>query len=363
MSEREFDAYLKLLGGLLRLSPGQRELIAGELRDHMEERLDALLAAGISREEAIGQALEEFGDVAALATSFRQLAWNRKRRWIMRCTAASVCGVLLVILAAMVFLPNGPSGPGLLSQANAQDQEVTHQPEMKSSEERNAETRAKLEQSFDAQFLDMDLLTTLRVIENAHDLSIYVDMPELEMIGVDVETCFVTLNMPDVRCKMALEIILDRFECLYYLRDGFVVVTSKEKAMTMAELRVYDCEDVLAAVPAAAKAQPGLGSAPAASGANPQSASEAEAPAAAAKKPYIFTSANADTLIEIITRTVDPDSWEMNGGLGSIAEYDGKIVVRQTDAAHAQIKYLLENLTPEYALTPATYAAPQNGGN
>ncbi|MDA7978958.1 MAG: hypothetical protein MPJ50_09340 [Pirellulales bacterium] len=62
------------------------------------------------------------------------------------------------------------------------------------------------------------------------------------------------------------------------------------------------------------------------------------------KSTFITTHPNAGLLIEIVTQTVDPDSWEVKGGWGSIAEYDGKLVVRQTDAAHAQIQYLLDNL-------------------
>jgi hypothetical protein len=40
MSEQEFDLYLKLLAKCLRLTSGQREQIADELRDHLEERLE-----------------------------------------------------------------------------------------------------------------------------------------------------------------------------------------------------------------------------------------------------------------------------------------------------------------------------------
>ncbi len=42
MGEQEFERYLALLSGMLRLSRGQRESIASELRDHLEERLAEL---------------------------------------------------------------------------------------------------------------------------------------------------------------------------------------------------------------------------------------------------------------------------------------------------------------------------------
>ena len=48
MSEREFEHYLSLLGSLLRLRGGQRAEIAEELRQHLDERLADLQAAGLS---------------------------------------------------------------------------------------------------------------------------------------------------------------------------------------------------------------------------------------------------------------------------------------------------------------------------
>ncbi len=73
MSEHEFDNYLKLLSGILKLSRHQAAEIAGELRAHLEERMADLMAEGKSREEAIALALEEFGDAAGLATGFVKL--------------------------------------------------------------------------------------------------------------------------------------------------------------------------------------------------------------------------------------------------------------------------------------------------
>jgi hypothetical protein len=53
MPEKEFEIYLSLLSKLLRLSPAQKAAISDELRDHMEERLETLIQAGVSREDAI----------------------------------------------------------------------------------------------------------------------------------------------------------------------------------------------------------------------------------------------------------------------------------------------------------------------
>src|SRR5205823_9011231 len=81
VSDREFENYLTLLAGLLRLDPKQRGTIADELRSHLEDRLDELMARGISRDEAVKRALAEFGDAAGLAGQFLAISRNRKRRW------------------------------------------------------------------------------------------------------------------------------------------------------------------------------------------------------------------------------------------------------------------------------------------
>ncbi len=79
MSEQEFEDYLILLSRFLGLSPDQRESIAEELRDHMHQRLEVLQRLGIPRNEAVREALAEFGDASRLASELSHLA-NRKQQ-------------------------------------------------------------------------------------------------------------------------------------------------------------------------------------------------------------------------------------------------------------------------------------------
>lgn len=67
MPEDEFEIYLTLLAKTLRLGDPQRDAIARELRDHLEQPLAELTEAGCSRHEAIKLALDEFGNASALA--------------------------------------------------------------------------------------------------------------------------------------------------------------------------------------------------------------------------------------------------------------------------------------------------------
>src|SRR5262245_46899149 len=120
MSDRDFDNYLTLLASLLRLDPCQRRAIADELRSHMEERLEELLARGVAHDEAIKQALAEFGDAAGLAGQFADLSQTTKRRWLMRLTTFSLAITLLIAAGLAIFWPGRGAGPGL-ANLTAQD--------------------------------------------------------------------------------------------------------------------------------------------------------------------------------------------------------------------------------------------------
>src|SRR5678815_3626936 len=120
MSQLEFDTYLALLCRLLRIAPQQREQVAEEFRTHMEDRLEELLATGLSRETAIQQAIGEFGDAAGLAAELLKIQQGRRKRWIMRLSVASILCVALVGLLSLALLPGHQQLPGI-SQAQAQE--------------------------------------------------------------------------------------------------------------------------------------------------------------------------------------------------------------------------------------------------
>ena len=68
VSDRECENYLGLLSRLLRLDAGQRDRIARELRDHMEQRLADLMADGVSRQDGKGGAHQHRGRQQAQPT-------------------------------------------------------------------------------------------------------------------------------------------------------------------------------------------------------------------------------------------------------------------------------------------------------
>ena len=51
-------------------------------------------------------------------------------------------------------------------------------------------------------------------------------------------------------------------------------------------------------------------------------------------------------LIDVITNTIEPDSWAVNGGAGTIAPFKGMLVVRNTPSVHQKISGPLSEQDP-----------------
>ncbi|MEM9882463.1 MAG: permease prefix domain 1-containing protein [Planctomycetota bacterium] len=124
MSEREFEAYLNLLARTLKLSDAQRQRIAGELRDHLEERLEDLTERGVDRDAAILAALDEFGDAHVLAHDLTVPQTQLRRRKLMQTGFATVAAAALVALAVTYLLPTNRQGTAPQSPAHAQTEET-----------------------------------------------------------------------------------------------------------------------------------------------------------------------------------------------------------------------------------------------
>lgn len=71
------------------------------------------------------------------------------------------------------------------------------------------------------------------------------------------------------------------------------------------------------------------------------------------QRPLTAEELKAEQLMNIVTTAVDPDSWQEMGGIGTIGEYNGLIVVRQTARTHTKVEKVLDMLR-EAANLPKT---------
>jgi hypothetical protein len=358
MSDREFENYLALLSSLLRLDRKQRASIADELRAHLEDRLEELLARGVSHDDAVRQALAEFGDAAGLAGQFGAISRNRKRRWVMRLTTFSVAATLLFAAGLAIFWPGRNAAPGVanaIGQVKDQRDPFAAPPaEKAASTEKDAAKNAKpasrrtaaaviddkLNQMTTLDVVEMPLKDVVVYLQETHQLPIILKQKKLEEASVSLDTP-ITKSLNGIRLAAALDIILEDLNLAYYTTEVLHITTPAD-AQTRTEVRIYDCRDILV-MPAPGKAA-GAGSDGAAS-AMPMPGGYGGGMGMGRMNEHDH---RAERLMNIITTNIDQQSWSAaqaeQPGNGSISEYNGLIVVTQTAQTHKKIEHVLNML-------------------
>ena len=246
MSDHEFENYLALLTRLLRLEPKQRDAIAGELRSHLEDRLEDLVSRGMPREQAVRLALEEFGDAAGLAAQFVSISRNKRRRWIMRCTTFSVAALVLIAFGITALLPEGQNGPGAQAVIAQGKKDVEEKKKPKEASKKETTLAAKLDERMDAEFAEAPLEEVLNFIADHSGIQIYVKkklVAEEAGIALDIP---VTKNLKQVRISTLLDLMLSELDLVYVEKDDLLIITTPDDAESTMEVRVYDCRDLLA---------------------------------------------------------------------------------------------------------------------
>lgn len=281
MSEAEFDSYLSLLSKFLRLRSRQRAELADELRDHLEARLEELLAAGHTREQAVAVALEEFGDAAVLATEFSRLASRRTRRFVMRCTAASAAVVAAVVLLSLALAPPGPNGPGpgriVAQQGPAPDSGFVPgglpgmtrpggMPAVADESSVEQEAVARLDERLrhvpagsEFKFEEMPLREVLNAIADSIEADVLIDEAALADAGVTADEP-VTFKVTRTRlsAQSVLDFVLGPKGLAFVNRAGVIYVTSREQADELLVTKVYNVRDLLEHATIQAATHPGM---------------------------------------------------------------------------------------------------------
>jgi hypothetical protein len=367
MSDRDFENYLTLLSSLLRLEGKQRAAIAEELRSHLEDRLDELTARGVPHDQAIKQALAEFGDAAGLAGQFVNISRNRKRRWLMRLTTFSIAATLLLAASLTLLWPARNAAPGLADlvaqEANTATQK-TAAPEQLSDEPTLEE---KLNLRLDVDFVDTPLKDAITYLQDHTGIQFVLRTKKLEEAAVSPDAP-VNRTLKKVRVSTLLDLLLDELELTYVDKDDLLLITTPEDAESTLQIRVYDCRDLLAmpAPPGADKfivppSRSGMSGGMFA--VEDKVATPSSAPTSQPQpnpqgggmgglgggglgntKPISEHDLRADRLMDIIMNNVDADAWDQVGGPGSISEYNGLIVVTQTAEVHKRVERLLDML-------------------
>ncbi len=176
--------------------------------------------------------------------------------------------------------------------------------------------RPQLDARIDVDF-DQTSLTDVADWFKVKGLPMQIDSKALGDANIPIETP-ITFNARNVRASWALKTLLKSHDLTYYVDQGQVLITTDAKAKERLFTRVYPVADLLRGDSQDSTAVP---------------------------------EADYDDLIEIITRTVWPTTWDSSGGPGSIVpvRVAKAIVVAQSADVHRQIDSLFEKMRAEYA--------------
>jgi type II secretory pathway component GspD/PulD (secretin) len=216
----------------------------------------------------------------------------------------------------------------------------------------NRRTLARLENGrVPANFNANALADVLAYLEKTGEIEIDVNWESLRQIGVTPRTP-VTLRLADNKPRVVLERVLAQVSrdpqnrADWSVSDGIVNVASADAIKRHTTTLVYNVTDLLLTVPNftdtprvdlehiyARSDTRTLGTSPFR---GEQIRENAGIPN---RKQRI------DEIVQIIQRTVDPDSWRDHGGdVGSIQELNGSLIITNTPRNHAQISGLLAKL-------------------
>lgn len=253
MSEPEFEAFLRQMALSLGLSNTQKQSVAAELRDHLEQRLEELTRQGVSREDACQRALAEFGDAVTLAHDFTLPQQRLRRRQTMRYTVSSVAIVVTTFVMASFYWPVQRPEPfgQTVAQSEATASVVAKPPAVDAADAQRAEIEAKLsDRTIGLAFEDTPFTDAIQFIASELDIDIVLDRPVFEDNGIDLSNPInLQIRAGNVSAKTALRLMMRQIgmqdTIAVVIRDGFVDLTAVEQSH---EVQVYNCRDLLEGV-------------------------------------------------------------------------------------------------------------------
>lgn len=220
-----------------------------------------------------------------------------------------------------------------------------------SSDQRQLEAEAHILAALDGpleiDFVETPLHDVVNYLADRLQVPTYLDIQNLEDAGIGADTP-VTLRMAQIRARSVLDLLLEPLDLDWVIAKEVLYITTRDRSSQLLTVRVYPVADLVAARarPATARrAMGGGGGGGGGMGVQPPNPQPVPAVAAVAADPAPF---DFDSLIDAITTTVLPNTWDEVGGSGSIVEFIGPggpvVVVSQTREGHEQLIELFNRL-------------------
>ncbi|MFT5525617.1 MAG: hypothetical protein ACI9HK_003587 [Pirellulaceae bacterium] len=161
------------------------------------------------------------------------------------------------------------------------------------------------------EFTNAKLGDVVRYISSETGINFELDEKSLDEIGISPNVT-VTFECKETALDQALKRMLKDLELTYVIRDEVVLISTPEEAECKLAVRIYPVRDLV-------------------------------------------IDRNSKELERALYRIVTPQSWDHNGGPGTIDRFERttSLVIAQTDYVHDQIRVLLEQLRAAKAETSA----------
>jgi hypothetical protein len=193
--------------------------------------------------------------------------------------------------------------------------------EINAKEEAEALLRKQLVQRVSLDFNDTPLQEVAHILAEQLIIQIVLDLPRLEEVGITTDS-LISYQVRNVTGLSALKLMLEKYGLGYVVRDEVLLITSLEAAENELVIRVYNVSDLIQKE--ATRTSP----------TDKQEAANQNASDSSATIP-------TTRLEEIISNSVEPNSWSMNGSTGTIYEYNGLLIVAQNERIQKKIAELL----------------------
>ncbi len=170
---------------------------------------------------------------------------------------------------------------------------------------------AALQTTAELEFIETPLADVMDAIQEMHKINVEIDQRALDDVGVPSDVP-VTKSLAGISLASALNLMLREMDLTWTIQDEVLLITTPEVEETLLITRLYEVGDLVVC--------------------RDESGDEW---------------ADYDSLIEVLTTTVKPESWEDVGGPASVAAAPlgaEMLAIAHTYRMHSRIEQLLEEM-------------------
>ena len=246
--------------------------------------------------------------------------------WASRCATLSIAMSLILIAGPLAIA--GPPGGGNGVASAKRPGNPAEQPKKQAADAVRKSTGDKsptqpefrtgdkaiekaLSEPTQMEFIDTPLPDVIEYLKDLHHMEIQIDKKAMEEAGISPDYP-VTKNLKGISLRSALTLLLSSYDLTYTIDNEVLLVTTQEKAKGLLITRLYTVGDLVA---------------------------------------FHDTDGDwddYDSLIDLITTTVVPTSWDAVGGPGSITGFRAGearlLVVSASDQVQRELNAFLENI-------------------